>query len=77
MFSFRPDTSRIYVNVGLGFHLELTLTEAKKFTDKQVKELNDQLKESDERSTKIKANIKLVLESLRRLQTFQSSKDSS
>ncbi|KAK8396008.1 hypothetical protein O3P69_005234 [Scylla paramamosain] len=39
-----PDTSRIYVNVGLGFFLELTLQEALGFIDKKLELLNVKLK---------------------------------
>jgi len=35
-----PDTSRIYVNVGLGFHVEFSLPEAIAFIDKREEYLN-------------------------------------
>lgn len=34
-----PDTSRIMVKVGLGFHVEFTLTEALEFIDQKEKDL--------------------------------------
>ena len=33
--TLRPDTSRVFVNVGLGFHVEFTLPEAIEFIDKK------------------------------------------
>lgn len=45
-----PDVSRIYVNVGLGFHLELTLQEALTFIDKKLEILNAKLSESTKKS---------------------------
>lgn len=69
MFSFdRPDPSRIYVNVGLGFHVELTLQEALAFIDKKLGILNEQVAESTKKSAKIKGQIKFVYEGIRELQ---------
>lgn len=36
---YRPDTSRIFVNIGLGFHVEFTLPEALEFVDKKERTL--------------------------------------
>jgi hypothetical protein len=38
--SYSPDATRIYVNVGLGFHVEFTLDEALKFIEVKEKYLN-------------------------------------
>lgn len=65
-----PDTSRIYVNVGLGFFLELTLQEALGFIDKKLELLNVKLSESTKKSAKIKGQIKFVFEGIRELQQF-------
>jgi prefoldin subunit 5 len=35
----RPDTQYIYVSVGYGFHLQLTLDEATTFIERKVKHL--------------------------------------
>ncbi|KAJ1850406.1 hypothetical protein LPJ73_003467 [Coemansia sp. RSA 2703] len=37
--AFIPDTSFIYVNIGFGFHLQMTLEEADAFIDEKVKHL--------------------------------------
>ncbi|KAJ2764001.1 hypothetical protein IWQ56_004648 [Coemansia nantahalensis] len=37
--AFVPDTSYIYVSVGFGFHLQMTLEEADSFIDRKVKHM--------------------------------------
>ncbi|XP_063135951.1 protein UXT isoform X1 [Rattus norvegicus] len=67
-----PDTSRIYVALGYGFFLELTLAEALKFIDRKsslLTELSDSLTKD---SMNIKANIHMMLEGLRELQGLQN-----
>ncbi|KAK7797614.1 hypothetical protein U0070_024981 [Myodes glareolus] len=56
-----PDTSRIYVALGYGFFLELTLAEALKLSDSLTKD-----------SMNIKAHIHMMLEGLRELQGLQN-----
>lgn len=59
-----PDTSRIYVALGYGFFLELTLAEALKFIDRKsslLTELSDSLTKD---SMNIKAHIHMMLEVL-------------
>ncbi|CAK6449933.1 unnamed protein product [Pipistrellus nathusii] len=65
------DTSRIYVALGYGFFLELTLAEALKFIDRKsnlLTELSDSLTKD---SMNIKAHIHMLLEGLRELQGLQ------
>ena len=67
-----PDPTKIFVSVGLGFFLELTLDEALKFINKKDAELG---KEADKMTTdcaKLKANIKLVIGGLQELQQISS-----
>ncbi|CAD7682043.1 unnamed protein product [Nyctereutes procyonoides] len=67
-----PDTSRIYVALGYGFFLELTLAEALKFIDRKsnlLTELSDSLTKD---SMNIKAHIHMLLEGLRELQGLQN-----
>jgi hypothetical protein len=40
-FFLRPDTSRIYVNIGFGFYVEFTHDEALKFIKKKTDSLNE------------------------------------
>lgn len=63
-----PDTSRIFVKVGFGFFVELTLDEAVCFIDKKVKFLESITATLTNESSKLKTKIKLVLEGLRELQ---------
>jgi prefoldin alpha subunit len=63
-----PDPSKIFVDVGLDFFVELTLEEALNFIGKKTKTLEKQVEELRDQACVIKANIKLTLEGLRELQ---------
>ena len=65
-----PDPSRMLVEVGLGFYLELTLNETAKFVDMKVNLLEEKAKSLTEEACKIRATIKLILEGLRELQNL-------
>ena len=67
-----PDTSKVFVDVGLGFHVEFTLDEAAQFIDKKEKVLTRYLllyfahipSRSDiysNQAAQIKTRIKLVI----------------
>jgi len=62
------DPRRIFVEVGLGFFVELTLEEALKFADKRVKRLEETAEKLTDKACGVKASIKLTLEALRELQ---------
>ncbi|KAK7070124.1 hypothetical protein SK128_023978 [Halocaridina rubra] len=62
------DVSYIYLNVGLGIHLELTLEEALSFINKRMNILNEKVTCSNKKSAKIKGDIRYVYELLRQLQ---------
>ncbi|MBN3300075.1 UXT protein, partial [Amia calva] len=62
------DPSKIFVAVGYGFFVELTLPEALKFIERKTSQLTVQTERLTKDSTKIKANIRMVLEGLRELQ---------
>lgn len=66
-----PAVSKIYVNVGLGFHVELTLQEALSFIDKKLKILNTKVTESSKQSAKIKGKIRFVYEGLREIEGLE------
>jgi len=55
-----PDTTYIYVNIGLGFHVQFTLTEALQFIDKKEESLNNCAQKLTEQATQIKARIQLI-----------------
>ncbi|KAJ8265078.1 hypothetical protein COCON_G00141770 [Conger conger] len=62
------DSSRIFVAVGYGFYVELTLPEALKFIEKKTSQLTTHTDALTKDAAKIKANIRMVLEGLRELQ---------
>ncbi|KAG9295995.1 hypothetical protein G9A89_011847 [Geosiphon pyriformis] len=59
-----PDTSFLYINVGFGFHVQLTSSEAVEFIDRKEKLLQRKADQYSKEVAKIKANIKMVLEAL-------------
>lgn len=67
------DSSKIFVFIGLGFFLEMTLDEALSFTDKRTKFLTENSDRLTSDAVKVKANIRLVLEGLRELQNINNS----
>ncbi|XP_033110967.1 protein UXT-like [Anneissia japonica] len=69
-----PDTSKIFVQVGFGFFVEFTLTEALIFIDEKIKQLNKKCEKLTKDSATIKANIKLVYEALKELQHISDKK---
>ncbi|KAJ1725935.1 hypothetical protein LPJ61_005535 [Coemansia biformis] len=58
--AFVPDTSYIYVSVGFGFHLQMTLDEADKFIDRKVKHMEELADKYTEEASQIRAKIKMV-----------------
>eukprot|EP00850_Spirogloea_muscicola_P011625 SM000073S21401 [mRNA] locus=s73:54452:55874:- [translate_table: standard] len=62
-----PDTSRIFVNVGLGFHVEFTLPEAISFAATKEQHLKRRADAQTVRIVDLKAQIKLVTEGIREL----------
>ncbi|XP_026783724.1 protein UXT isoform X1 [Pangasianodon hypophthalmus] len=63
-----PDTSKIFVAVGYGFFLELTLSEALTFIEKKTSQLTEYSEVLTKDAAKIKAHIRVVLEGVRELQ---------
>eukprot|EP00055_Hartaetosiga_balthica_P007405 m.25391 g.25391 ORF g.25391 m.25391 type:complete len:139 (+) comp5762_c0_seq1:134-550(+) len=63
-----PSTERIMIKIGLGFHVEMTLPEAKAFLDKQISYLKLRSKEVSERVAGVSALIRLVMQALEELQ---------
>ncbi|KAJ7550897.1 hypothetical protein O6H91_07G123500 [Diphasiastrum complanatum] len=62
-----PDTSHIYVDIGLGFHVEFTWSEALQFISVKEKMLTRQAEVHTRQIADIKAQIKLVGEGIREL----------
>ncbi|KAG0330551.1 hypothetical protein BGZ99_000022 [Dissophora globulifera] len=59
-----PDTEYIYVNVGFGFHAQLTLDEALTFIPKKEAYLQKKAEKYTEKAAQIRAHIKIVLEAM-------------
>ncbi|KAG9451825.1 hypothetical protein H6P81_004729 [Aristolochia fimbriata] len=62
-----PDTRHIFVDVGMGFHVEFTWTEAQEFIEVKLARLDKQLEEYTHLIASIKAQIKMVCEGIREL----------
>ncbi|KAK4580737.1 hypothetical protein RGQ29_024403 [Quercus rubra] len=62
-----PDTKRIFVDIGLGFHVEFTWSEALNFISQREERLARQIEEYFRLIASIKAQIKLVYEGIREL----------
>lgn len=60
--------SMIYVSVGLGFHLEMTLEEASAFIEKKISHLTEKAEKLSEDASQINGRIKVIMETLRELQ---------
>lgn len=62
------DCSKIFVSIGLGFHLEMELGEASAFIEKKVSHLMAKADRLSEQVSQINGRIKLLMETLRELQ---------
>jgi prefoldin alpha subunit len=64
-------TRTIFLAIGYGFFLEMNFEQALAFIEKKVKLLTDEANVLTEKAAEIKANIKLVLEGLKEMQSLQ------
>ncbi|XP_056164989.1 uncharacterized protein LOC115671572 [Syzygium oleosum] len=62
-----PDTQCIFVDVGLGFHVEFTWSEALNYISLREEKLARQIEEYTHQIASIKAQIKMVCEGIREL----------
>ncbi|XP_078168159.1 prefoldin chaperone subunit family protein isoform X6 [Carex rostrata] len=62
-----PDTRHIFVDIGLGFHVEFTWSEALQFISVREARLARQIEEYTQLIANIKAQIKMVCEGIREL----------
>ncbi|KAK1398791.1 putative transcriptional regulator UXT [Heracleum sosnowskyi] len=62
-----PDTRHIFVDVGLGFHVEFTWSEALNYISVREEKLARQIEEYTQLIASIKAQIKMVCEGIREL----------
>ncbi|KAK4263503.1 hypothetical protein QN277_028902 [Acacia crassicarpa] len=69
-----PDTQHIFVDIGLGFHVEFTWSEALNYITQREERLKRQLEEYTQLIASIKAQIKLVYEGIRELLQLPAEK---
>lgn len=69
-----PNTQHIFVDVGLGFHVEFTWSEALNFISTREEKLAKQLEEYTRLIASIKSQIKLVCEGIRELLDIPAEK---
>jgi prefoldin subunit 5 len=69
-----PINNRIFISIGFGLFCELTYDEGKTFIEKKLPNLHEQEVELSNKIAHIKANIKLVLEALKEIQTIDDKK---
>jgi len=62
-----PDTSHIFISIGLGFHLEVSLDEAGRVIDLKQEALRGHVERCIDKAARIKANLKFVSEAIREL----------
>ncbi|KAJ2180092.1 hypothetical protein GGH18_001823, partial [Coemansia sp. RSA 530] len=58
--AFVPDTEFLFVNVGFGFHLQMTLNEADEFIDQKVNHMEKLADKYTEEANQIRAKIKMA-----------------
>ncbi|WIA09386.1 hypothetical protein OEZ85_008792 [Tetradesmus obliquus] len=62
-----PDTSRLFIGIGLGFHLEVTLQEAGRAIDLRQQALRLKLGSCTDKAARIKAQLKFVAQAVHEL----------
>ncbi|XP_021308053.1 protein UXT homolog isoform X1 [Sorghum bicolor] len=72
-----PDTRHIFVDIGLGFHVEFTWQEALQFISVREARLTRQIDEYTHLIASIKAQIKLVCEGIREVLQLPAEKELS
>jgi len=68
---------RIFISVGFGLFCELTYDEARNFIEQKLPHLRQQQTDLSDKIAHIKANIKLVLEALKEIQSIDDTKSST
>ncbi|KAL6192808.1 hypothetical protein ACLB2K_033894 [Fragaria x ananassa] len=69
-----PDTRRIFVDVGLGFHVEFTWSEALSYISQREEKLEREIEDYTNRIASIKSHIKMVCEGIRELLQLPAEK---
>jgi prefoldin subunit 5 len=66
-----PDPTRLFLDVGLGFHVELTIPEALAFIDAKLPSLDAQIATKKQSSAMIQSKMKVVYEGIAELMQLQ------
>lgn len=72
-----PDPTRVFVDVGLGFHVELTLSEALAWLSHKLPSIETVVKRHAESVAKIQGHIKVVYEGIAELMQLQQQQKPS
>ncbi|KAJ1966124.1 hypothetical protein GGI12_000273 [Dipsacomyces acuminosporus] len=70
--AFVPDTEYMFVSIGFGFHLQMTLDEADAFIDDKVKHLERLADKHTQEANEIRAKIKMVYGALMEAMSLDS-----
>ena len=70
VINLSPSLERLYVDVGLGFHVELTRSEALDFVRQRIELLNAKAEIFHCKASEIRARIKVCLQGLREIQAL-------
>jgi len=62
-----PDASRIFISIGLGFHVECTLEEAPRIIKLRQDALQKKVTHTVKQAAEVKAHIKFMVEAIRQL----------
>jgi prefoldin subunit 5 len=72
MHTVVPDPTRVFIDVGLGFHVELSLAEALAWIDLKLPALDKKVAAARGKSAMVQSKIKLVLEGISELMQLQN-----
>lgn len=72
-----PCTDRVFVNVGLGFHAEMSLVECEAFCEKKLAKLKTDVQTRVEELANVQSHVKLVTEGIRELMQLSDKGGSS
>jgi prefoldin alpha subunit len=62
-----PDATRLFISIGLGFHVECTLEEAPRVIKLQKDALQKKVMQNVKQAAEVKAHIKFMVEAIRQL----------
>ncbi|KAG6614672.1 Prefoldin, alpha subunit [Phytophthora cinnamomi] len=65
------DTSLVTVDVGLNFHVEMTVPEAQKFVQKHLQHLTEKRNKWQEKAREVSEHVNLVIASIQQLAALQ------